>query len=87
MAIDSKNNVYVLERSGHALRRVTPNGEVHTVAGTGKAGGADGAALKAQLNSPKYVAIDLNDNVIIADDQNKSVRSRCTRSHIDHYSG
>jgi sugar lactone lactonase YvrE len=74
VAVDSKNNVYILERSGHALRRVTPNGEIRTVAGTGKAGGVDGAALKAQLNSPKHVAIDLNDNVIIADDQNKSVR-------------
>jgi sugar lactone lactonase YvrE len=74
VAVDSKNNVYILERSGHALRRVTPNGEIRTVAGTGKAGGADGPALTAGLNSPKHVAIDLDDNVIIADDQNKRVR-------------
>ncbi len=74
VAVDSKNNVYILERSGHALRRVTPKGEIRTVAGTGKAGGADGAALTAQLNSPKHVAVDLDDNVIIADDQNKRVR-------------
>lgn len=74
VAVDSKNNVYILERSGHALRKVTPDGKIRTVAGTGKAGHADGAALSAQLNSPKHIAIDLGDNVIIADDQNKRIR-------------
>ncbi|HIF00604.1 MAG TPA: hypothetical protein EYG03_19520 [Planctomycetes bacterium] len=74
VAVDSKNNVYILERSGHALRMVTPEGNIRTVAGTGKKGGADGTALMAELNSPKHVAIDLDDNVIIADDQNKRVR-------------
>lgn len=74
VAVDSKNNVYILERGGHALRVVTPEGTIRTVAGTGKAGGADGTALTAQLNSPKHVAIDLDDNLIIADDQNKRVR-------------
>lgn len=74
VAVDSKNNIYILERSGHALRRVDSDGKIRTVAGTGKAGDADGDALKAQLNSPKHLAIDLNHNVIIADDQNKRVR-------------
>jgi len=74
VAVDSKNNIYVLERGGHALRVVSPNGRIRTVAGTGKAGSADGPALEAQLKSPKHVAIDANDNVIIADDQNASIR-------------
>jgi sugar lactone lactonase YvrE len=74
VAVDSKDNVYILERSGHALRMVTPDGKIRTVAGTGKAGGTDGAALTASLNSPKHLAIDLDDNVIIADDQNARIR-------------
>jgi len=74
VAVDSKNAIYILERSGHALRMVTPDGTIRTVAGTGKPGGADGAALTAQLHSPKHVAVDLDDNVIIADDQNKRIR-------------
>ena len=45
VAVDSKDNIYILERGGHALRKVTPDGKIRTVAGTGKAGGADGAAL------------------------------------------
>jgi sugar lactone lactonase YvrE len=74
VAVDSKNNVYILERGGHALRMVTPDGKIRTVAGTGERGGADGPALSAQLNSPKHVAVDSDDNVIIADDQNKRIR-------------
>ena len=30
--------------------------------------------MSAQLNSPKHVAVDSGDNVIIADDQNKRIR-------------
>ena len=74
VAVDSQENIFILERSGHALRMVTPDGRIRTVAGTGKAGGADGDALSAGLNSPKHLAIDRDDNVIIADDQNKRIR-------------
>jgi len=74
VTVDSQGNVYILERSGNALRVVTPNGRIRTVAGTGKKGSADGPALQAEFNSPKHVAIDLDDNVIIADDQNRAIR-------------
>ena len=73
VAIDSRNNLYILERSGHALRMVTPDGKIQTVAGTGKAGNATGQALQAEFNSPKHLAIDHDNNVIIADDQNARI--------------
>ncbi len=73
VAVDSKNNLYVLERSGHALRRVNADGKIETVAGTGKPGNKLGKALESQFNSPKHLAIDQNDHVIIADDQNARV--------------
>lgn len=73
VAVDSQDNVYVLERGGHALRVVTPDGRIRTVAGTGTRGNAVGPALSSQLNSPKHLAIDAHDRVIIADDQNKRI--------------
>jgi len=73
VAVDSKNNVYILERSGHALRVVSPEGTIRTVAGTGKPGRATGSALKAQLRSPKHIAVDQADNVLIADEQNSRI--------------
>ena len=74
VAVDSKGQVYVLERGGHALRVVAADGTIRTVAGTGEKGHKDGPALRAQLNSPKHICVDHNGNVLIADDQNAAIR-------------
>lgn len=73
-AADSKGNVYILERGGHALRVVRPDGTIHTVAGTGEKGFRDGQGAHAQLNSPKHLCVDSHDNVYIADDENAAIR-------------
>jgi len=74
--VDRKGNVYILERGGHALRVVRPDGKIYTLAGTGKAGltGDGGDAKLATLNGPKHLCIDLDDNVIIADTANHVIR-------------
>lgn len=76
VAADRKGNVYILERSGHALRVVDAQGKIRTVAGTGKAGntGDGGPARLATLNGPKHLCIDLDDRVIIADSANHVIR-------------
>lgn len=74
-AVDSKGNVYILERGGHALRVVTPDGKIRTVVGTGKKGPPkdDVPALDATLNGPKHLCVDRNDDVIIADAENNVI--------------
>ena len=74
--VDRKGNVYILERGGHALRVVDPQGKIRTVVGTGKSGntGDGGDARKATLNGPKHLCVDLDDNVIIADTANHVIR-------------
>lgn len=74
VTVDSKGNVYILERSGHALRVVRPDGKIYTVAGTGKGGFADGPAEEAQLSGPKHLCVDDEDNIFIADDLNSTIR-------------
>lgn len=73
-AMDSKGNLYILERGGHALRVVGKNGKIKTIAGTGKAHAADGPGLKAGLKGPKHLCIDDQDRVIIADAENHLIR-------------
>ena len=90
VAADSKGNIYILERSGNALRVVDPDGKIRTVAGTGKAGhtGDDGDALKAQLSGPKHLCIDLDDNVVIADTENHVIRKYLPKTgKIIHVAG
>jgi len=76
VAVDAKGSVYILERGGHALRVVSPEGKIKTVAGTGKAGkwGDGGPALKAALNGPKFLWIEPTGNVLICDTENHQIR-------------
>jgi DNA-binding beta-propeller fold protein YncE len=76
VAVDAKGNIYILERSGNALRLVDPQGKIRTIAGTGNAGAAGdgGDARMATLNGPKHLCIDADGNVIIADTENHMIR-------------
>ncbi|HLJ57133.1 MAG TPA: hypothetical protein VKT77_18995 [Chthonomonadaceae bacterium] len=75
IAVDSHGRLYILERGGNALRVVDENGLIRTVCGTGKPGPAsDGDAETATLSGPKHLAVDRDDNVIIADTDNHVIR-------------
>src|SRR5712691_4919971 len=60
VAADTFGNLYVADRDNHRVRRVTPDGAITTVAGTGRAGngGDGGLAAQAQLNAPSGVSLD-----------------------------
>lgn len=76
VTVDEKGNVYVLERTGHALRVVDPAGKIRTVVGTGKAGntGDGGDARQATLNGPKHLCLDRDGGILIADTENHRIR-------------
>jgi sugar lactone lactonase YvrE len=81
VAVDAQDNVYILERSGHALRVVDPSGMIRTVVGTGKPGadGDGGDGRQARLNGPKHLCVDREGNVVIADTENHLIRKYLPR--------
>lgn len=82
VAVDSQNNVYILERQGNALRVVDPAGKIRTVVGTGAKGysGDGGDAKLAMMNGPKHLCVDRDDNVLIADAENHVIRKYLPKS-------
>ncbi len=76
-AMDSKGNLYILERNGNALRVVDSQGIIRTVvnaSGEKGASGDGGPALQATMSGPKHLCIDRDDTVLIADAECHLVR-------------
>jgi NHL repeat. len=65
LAIDTSGNLYVADSGNHRIRKVSPAGEVTTLAGTGELGGADGEGTQAQLTNPSAVTVDGEGNVFV----------------------
>ena len=76
VATDAAGNVYIADPVNNRIRRVTPDGIIATIAGETKFGysGDGGPSLKAQMFSPRGVAVDASGNVYIADTENDSIR-------------
>lgn len=68
IATDSSGNLYVADTYNHTIRKITPAGEVTTVAGQAGAWGAqDGFGSAARFQYPRAVACDAAGNVYVAD--------------------
>jgi streptogramin lyase len=75
VALGADGKVWILERSGNALRVIDSRGGIRTVAGTGKAGPAsDGPALEGTLSGPKFLWVEKSGDVLIADTDNHCIR-------------
>src|SRR5262245_25266645 len=74
-AVDYAGNVYVADTFNCTIRKVTPAGEVTTLAGQpGTAGSADGMGSVARFDFPFGVGVDNSGNVYVADSDNHTVR-------------
>lgn len=76
MSFDPRGNLYIADTFNHLIRKVSTDGIVTTVAGSGAAGfsGDGGRATAAKLNFPGGVAVDGNGAVYIADTWNHRIR-------------
>jgi len=73
VAVDAVGNVYVADMFNHLIRKITPDGEVSTLAGSTQ-GFKDGSGTSAQFNRPSGVALDTEGNVYVADMFNHLIR-------------
>jgi sugar lactone lactonase YvrE len=69
LAVDTAGNLFIADRWDYRVRKVTPEGIISTVAGTGRPrfSGAGGPATAAELRGPQGLAIDAAGSLYIAD--------------------
>ena len=74
ITMDPKGNIYVADENNNCIRMISPAGVVTTLAGSSKAGFADGMGNAALFNAPQGLAIDTQGNIYVSDGLNNKIR-------------
>lgn len=74
VALDKTGNIFVSDSSNNRVRKITPDGTVTTLAGSGEPGDSDGSGTSVSFYKPLGLAIDNNGTIFIADTNNNRIR-------------
>ncbi|MFO0670739.1 MAG: hypothetical protein U0235_14095 [Polyangiaceae bacterium] len=75
LTVDAVGNIFIADSGNHLIRKLTPGGDVSTVAGSRATyGAADGAGSDAQFYFPAGIAVDESGVLFVADMMNATIR-------------
>lgn len=75
VAVDTDGYIYVADDFNDTIRKISPAGDVTTLAGQpGASGSQDGTGNEARFDQPTGVAVDKGGNVYVADTGNSTIR-------------
>jgi sugar lactone lactonase YvrE len=76
LAVDAAGNVYVADTSNHAIRKISANGDVTTLAGVaGSFGYVDGTGAAARFEFPTSIELAPDGKLYVADWGNELIRT------------
>jgi hypothetical protein len=88
LAVDTNGNVYVADYLNNAIRKITPEGSVTTLAGKpGESGSTNGTGSAARFLNPLGVAVDAAGNVYVADTLNDLIRKITPKGVVSTLAG
>lgn len=82
LALDRAGNLYVADWVNSRVRKITPDGVVSTLAGTGVSGFTDGPVATATFGAPLSVAVDSAGNVFVTDYDYENLREITTDGQV-----
>jgi hypothetical protein len=87
LAFDQSGNLLVSDSSNRRIRKVDPNGNVTTFAGTGGSGSVNGAANVAQFSSTEGITVDATGNVFVAEVGANQIRKIDSSGNVTTFAG
>ncbi|TZF86380.1 T9SS type A sorting domain-containing protein (plasmid) [Pedobacter sp. BS3] len=87
IAIDSAGNVYVSDIQNERIRKISPAGQVSTLAGDGSVGSSDGAGTSASFYYPFGLSLDSTGNLYVADRANHRIRKVTVSGTVSTFAG
>jgi sugar lactone lactonase YvrE len=88
VAVEANGSVYVADEYNHTIRKITSEGTVSTFAGTaGLLGFANGVGAAARFMYPAGMAVDVDNNVYVADQNNCCIRKITPAGVVSTFAG
>jgi gliding motility-associated-like protein len=87
IAIDAAGNLYVADTFNNLIRKISPAGDVITLAGSGSPGNANGTGTAASFNTPQNLTLDAAGNVYVTDLGNNLIRKITPLGDVSPYAG
>lgn len=87
LCVDKQGNIIVADYYNHCIRKISPDGYVTTLAGSGRAGYVEGTGRYACFNYPIAVACDSKNNIYVADTYNNAIRKILPNGEVTTFVG
>ncbi|HEY6330939.1 MAG TPA: NHL repeat-containing protein [Blastocatellia bacterium] len=87
VAVDGSGNIYVADTYNDRIRKISTDGQVTTVAGSGTPGSDDGVGAAASFDTPCGIVVDPAGNLFVADTGNDAIRKIAPDSVVTVFTG
>lgn len=87
IATDPMGNFYIADSYNHRIRKMSPTGEVTTLAGSGEAGSVDGVGTSASFLTPVALVLDAGGNLFVADQKMHRIRKVTPQGIVSTFAG
>lgn len=87
VAVDGSGALFIADTSNNAIRKITADGVVSTLAGGNGKGSNDGVGTTAKFSEPRGLALDASGNIFVTDYENQTIRKVTADGVVSTFAG